>query len=228
MQKYLSEAGFCSRRRGEKYIIDGIVKVNGLVVTKLGTKVDPETDRVEAGGTLLHLVRHYVYIALNKPVGYITSCKQAGEKTVLDLINIPERIYPVGRLDKDSKGLLLLTNNGSLHHRLLHPSFDHEKEYIVELKKSVTEKALRRLGAGLPIMGTRTRPAEITRLSHEIFSIILKEGKNRQIRRMVKKIGGRVQELKRIRVSNIKLGNLMEGNWRYLTEQEKKSLLSQF
>ena len=133
LQKYLSAAGVCSRRKGEALIQEGRISVNGVVVSELGTKVDPDLDMVEADGKVIYLRQKLIYIALNKPRDYVTSCNQKGEKTVLDLVDVPERVYPVGRLDKDSTGLLLLTNDGSLHHRLSHPSFDHEKEYIVTL-----------------------------------------------------------------------------------------------
>ncbi len=225
LQKYLSGAGFCSRRKGEEYIKDGLVMVNDQVVTELGTKVDPEADRVEVDGTRVEADQKKVYIALNKPREYVTSCNHPGEKIVLDFVDIPERIYPVGRLDKDSTGLLLLTNDGRLHHRLSHPSFDHEKEYEVTVASHITDGALKSLEKGMPMMGTKTRPAKIRRISSKRFLIILKEGKNRQIRRMVGKVGGRVIGLKRIRISNIKLGKLSEGSWRYLGEKEKEGLL---
>ena len=225
LQKYLSTAGICSRRQGETYIQNGRVAVNGIVVTRLGTKVNPETDRVEVDGKPIKLTQDPVYIALNKPKEYVTSCSHPGEKIVMDLVEIPQRIYPVGRLDKDSTGLLLLTNDGDLHHRLSHPSFDHEKEYDVAVAKAISDGALRRISTGMPLMGSKTRPAEIKRISSKRFRIILKEGKNRQIRRMVKKVGNQVTRLKRIRVSNIKLGRLTEGAWRYLTEKEKIVLL---
>jgi len=225
LQKYLSGAGFCSRRKGEEYIKEGLVKVNGKTVLELGTKVDPQNDRIEVSGTIVQADQKPVYIALNKPGEYVTSCDHPGEKIVLDLVVIPERIYPVGRLDKDSTGLLLLTNDGRLHHRLSHPSFDHEKEYEVTVASHITDGALRSLGKGLPMMGTKTRPAKIKRLSSKRFRIVLKEGRNRQIRRMVGKVGGRVIGLRRIRISNIKLGKLSEGSWRYLGEKEKEGLL---
>ena len=225
LQKYLSSAGFCSRRKGEEYIKDGLVKVNGITVLELGTKVDPQNDRIEVNGTLVQGDQKSVYIALNKPREYVTSCDHPGEKIVLDLVDIPGRIYPVGRLDKNSTGLLLLTNDGRLHHKLSHPSFDHEKEYEVTLSSYITDGALKSLEKGVAVMGTKTRPAKIKRLSSKRFLIILKEGKNRQIRRMVGKVGGSVIGLKRIRISNIKLGRLSEGSWRYLREKEKDDLL---
>jgi len=181
LQKFLSEAGICSRRKGETYIQAGLVRVNDKVVTELGTKIDPEKDRIEFKGRGVTLKNDSVYIVLNKPRGYVTSCSQPGDKTVMDLIKIPQRIYPVGRLDKDSTGLLILTNDGSLHHRLSHPSFDHEKEYDVTVSKPITDGALKNISKGMPMMGTKTRPAEIKRISPKRFRIVLKEGKNRQI-----------------------------------------------
>jgi len=225
LQKFLSMAGVCSRRHGEKHITNGDVKVNGNVVTQLGTKIDPKKDRVEVKGKYIEFKQDLVYIALNKPRGYVTSCKQPGDKIVLDLLDISKRVYPVGRLDKDSTGLLLLTNDGGLHHRLSHPSFDHEKEYEVTVVNSMTDRALLNMEQGMPIKGTKTRPAETKRISTKRFRIVLKEGKNRQIRRMVGKTGNSVTRLNRIRVANIRLGRLVLGNWRYLTEKEKDTLL---
>jgi pseudouridine synthase len=225
LQKFLSEAGICSRRKGEEYIRQGLVRVNSRIVTELGTKVDSEKDRVEFDGKVIALKSEPMFIMLNKPKGYVTSCSHPGEKIVLDLIDIPERVYPIGRLDKDSIGLLILTNDGSLHHRLSHPSFDHEKEYDVTVSKPITDGSLRNIASGLPMMGSKTRPAKIQRISSRRFRIILKEGRNRQIRRIVRKVGNRVTRLKRIRVSKIKLGRLAEGAWRNLTEKEKKELL---
>jgi len=224
LQKYLSKAGVCSRRKGEEYIKAGFVRVNNTIVTELGTKIDPVKDLVEFKGKVVIQKNDLVYIALNKPKGYVTSCSQPGEKIVLDLIDVPQRIYPIGRLDKDSTGLLILTNDGDLHHRLLHPSFDHEKEYDVLVSKPITQGALRSISKGIPMMGTKTRPAEIHRISAKRFRIVLKEGKNRQIRRMVRKVGNHVAQLKRVRISNINLKGLNEGTWRYLTEKEKGAL----
>jgi 23S rRNA pseudouridine2605 synthase/23S rRNA pseudouridine2604 synthase len=143
----------------------------------------------------------------------------------MDLVDIPQRVYPIGRLDKDSTGLLLLTNDGSLHHQLSHPSFDHEKEYDVSVGQPITDGALRKLAAGLPLMGTKTRPARVRRISAKRFRIVLQEGKNRQIRRMVRKVGNQVTRLKRVRIGDIQLGRLALGSWRHLTEKEKQDLL---
>ena len=225
LQKFLSAAGVCSRRKGETLIQAGRVRVNGAVVTELGVKVDPESDRVAVDGKPIAAEERPVYIALNKPKGFVTSCDQPGEKVVVDLVKIPQRIYPVGRLDKDSTGLILLTNDGDLHNRLLHPSFDHEKEYLVTLGRPLPDGALQKMADGLPLMGTTTRPARIKRISDRRFRIVLKEGKNRQIRRMVRKVGGHVAALQRVRVANIRLGDLAPGSWRYLRETEKQHLL---
>ena len=225
LQKFLSGAGICSRRKGETYIKAGWVKVNGKIVTELGVKVDPDTDVVEVDRAAIRSDSAPIYIALNKPRGYVSSCHQPNEKIVLDLLDIDERVYPVGRLDKDSTGLLLLTNDGHLHHRLSHPSFHHEKEYEVRVTKPLPGGALRKLAQGMPMMGTRTQPARVKRISARRFRIVLKEGKNRQIRRMVRKVGNQVIDLKRIRIANIKLGQLPSGNWRHLTKKEKEDLL---
>ena len=226
LQKFLSSAGVCSRRQGEEYIKKGYVKVNGEVVIELGTKVDPTRDRIEIDRELIKEAQNRVYIVLNKPEGYVTSCKQPEDKIVLDLIDIPERIFPVGRLDKASTGLLILTNDGLLHHRISHPSYDHEKEYEVVLAKPIPNGALKKMEQGLPMMSTKTRSAKIEKISPTRFRIVLREGKNKQIRRMVRKVGNRVIRLKRIRISNIRLATLAEGQWRYLTEKEKKGLIN--
>ncbi|MBW1644676.1 MAG: rRNA pseudouridine synthase [Deltaproteobacteria bacterium] len=225
LQKYLSTAGVCSRRQGEKYMLEGRIRVNGKRVTELGTRVDPKLDQVEVDGKAVTLNQKPVYIALNKPKGYIASCKQQNDKTVLDLINIPQRVYPVGRLDKDSTGLLILTNDGRVHHRLLHPSFDHEKEYEVTVAQAIANGALNKMESGIILMGKKTRPATIKRIAANRFRIILKEGKNRQIRRMVRKVGSTVVDLKRIRFSNITLSGINDGQWRFLTETEEKDIL---
>ncbi len=224
LQKFLSAAGVCSRRKGEALMAAGRVRVNGQVVTVPGTKIDPATDRVEVDGRPVIDRNRRVYLALNKPEGVVTSCEQADVPVVLDLIDIDARVYPIGRLDKDSTGLVLLTNDGPLHHRLLHPSFDHEKEYDVTVARPIPEGALRRLAQGMPLMGTRTRPARVTRLSASRFKIVLQEGKNRQIRRMVRKVGHSVVRLHRTRVAGIRLGDLKPGRWRHLMPEEVKAL----
>ena len=225
LQKFLSAAGVCSRRKGEELIVTGKVAVNGETVVELGTKIDPDQDQVEVDGITIQPVHTLIYIALNKPEDYVTSCSHPGEKVVVDLVDISERIYPVGRLDKDSTGLLLLTNDGRIHHRLSHPSFDHEKEYDVTVARPISNGALKKMSDGLPLMGTKTRPARITRISPRRFRMVLQEGKNRQIRRMVRKVGNEVTRLQRKRFAGIKLGNLPPGKWRHLSPSEKKSLV---
>ncbi|MFZ5570856.1 MAG: pseudouridine synthase [Thermodesulfobacteriota bacterium] len=224
LQKFLAQAGVCSRRKGEEFIQAGLVKVNGRTVTTLGTSVDPEADCVEFQGKVLKPTGKYIYIALNKPKGYVTSCRQQGAQIVLDLIPAARRIYPVGRLDKDSTGLLLLTNDGELHQQLSHPSFDHEKEYDVMVAAPLPDGALRKLADGLSILGRKTRPTDVSRVSPRRFRIILREGRNRQIRRMVAKIGGEVVGLRRLRIATIELGDLAEGKWRHLTRDEIAAL----
>lgn len=225
LQKYLSTAGVCSRRKGEEMIQEGRISVNAVVVSEPGIKVDPDLDMVEVDGKVIRHRQKLIYIAVNKPKEYVTSCSQKGEKIVLDLVDIPERIYPVGRLDKDSTGLLLLTNDGRLHHQLSHPSFDHEKEYEVTLVKPIPDGALNHMARGVPMMGTKTRIARVKRISARRFRIVLQEGKNKQIRRMVRKVGNQVADLKRIRIANVKLGRLPLGAWRHLTKTELKRLL---
>jgi pseudouridine synthase len=215
LHKFLSMAGVCSRRRGEALIAAGRVKVNGRVQTEPGIKVDPARDRVEVDGILVKASEEPIYIALNKPAGYVTSCRQPRDRIVLELVDVPERVYPVGRL----------TNDGRLHHRLSHPSFDHEKEYEVEVDRPISDGALGRMARGLPVLGTKTRPARVRRLASKRFRIVLQEGRNRQIRRMLRKLGCRVVQLKRIRVAHIRLGRLAEGAWRYLDDSEKETLL---
>lgn len=225
LQKFLSAAGICSRRQAEVHIRQGRVTVNGKIVTELGTRVDPDLDRVEFDANPVEYHQELVYIALNKPKGYVTSCLQPGDKVVIDLVDIARRLYPVGRLDKDSTGLLLLTNDGRIHHGLSHPSFDHEKEYDVSVSMPIAASALGKLKKGMSIMGKKTRAADVRRIDSNRFTIVLKEGRNRQIRRMVGKIGNKVTQLKRIRIAHIRLGGLAEGAWRYLTDTERKELI---
>ncbi|MBI5062069.1 MAG: rRNA pseudouridine synthase [Desulfatitalea sp.] len=225
LQKWLSEAGVCSRRHGEIFIRDGRVRVNGKIIKELGSKIDPDKDRVEVDGRPLRPSQEKIYVALHKPRGFVTSVQHPGHPVVMDLVELPQRVYPVGRLDKESTGLLLLTNDGRLHHRLSHPSFDHEKEYEVAVERPIEDDTLRQLAEGVPLDGTLTRPAQVRRLSGRRFLIVLQEGRNRQIRRMVVQVGHKVKRLKRIRVAHIRLGSLPEGAWRHLTAVEKKKLL---
>lgn len=220
LQKFLSTAGVCSRRKGEEYIEKGFVSVNDKVADQPGIKIDPSKDCVKFNGKVVNIENKLIYIALNKPSGYITSCKHNNEKIVMDLLDIDERVYPVGRLDKKSDGLLLLTNDGTLHHRLSHPSFDHEKQYRVSTLKEIDAQSLKKMAEGILLDDKITRPARVKRISGKSFEIVLKEGRNRQIRRMVDTFDNRVLELTRLRISNIKLGDLKKGHFRYLSEKE--------
>lgn len=226
LQKFLAKAGICSRREGENYIAAGRVQVNGEIVTTPGSKVDPERDRVLVDGNPVVLQEKPVYIMLHKPMGYISSCRQKGAAIVLDLVDIDERIFPVGRLDKDSTGLLLLTNDGKIHHRLAHPSFDHEKEYLVEVRREISDDALAKMAKGIVVDGKITRPAIVNRKSGKRFHIVLYEGRKRQIRRMVEAVGNDVKNLHRVRMAGLMLGDLPEGKWRYLEEKEIKALMA--
>lgn len=224
LQKYLSQAGTCSRREGERLILEGHVAVNGKVVTTLGAKVDPAKDRVAVDGKPVGEAEELVYILLNKPPGVVSSCRHRNEKIVLDLVETSARVYPVGRLDKESEGLMLLTNDGRVHLRLSHPSFDHEKEYEVTTGRPLTDADLSAMARGILLPDGRTRPARVRRISSKCFRIILQEGKNRQIRRMLGKLGHEVLALKRIRMAGLSLKGLLPGAFRHLTAEEKSSL----
>ncbi len=226
LQKFLADAGVCSRRKGETYILDGRVTVNGRVEERLGTKVNPETDAVCLDDRPVTLSGSNIYVMLNKPQGVVSSCRHRGQPVVTDFIDLPQRLFPVGRLDKDSTGLLLLTTDGRIHHRISHPSFDHEKEYDVTVEHPIDDQTLDRLQKGLPLSGVMTRPARVRRISKRRFRIVLMEGKNRQIRRMVNAVGNRVVRLNRIRVADLKLGNLARGAWRHLRQDERRRLLA--
>jgi|SRR6056297_130271 len=224
LQKFLSEAGVCSRRKGEAYIREGRVTVNGRIVRQMGVKIDPAHDIVEVSGRAITSAAPEISIMLNKPAGYISSCRHSGRKIVLDLIDIGHRLYPVGRLDKDSTGLLLLTNNGRLHYHLTHPSFDHEKEYTVRTKDSIADADLTKLAQGVMLDGRATRPAAVYRQGAREFRIVLKEGRNRQIRRMLATLGHEAAGLHRIRMGPLYLGGLSAGEWRYLSDTETAEL----
>lgn len=225
LHKFLALSGLCSRRRAEEHISNGRVTVNGQKVRVLGSIVDPDSDTVAFDGKPVTLPGDHVTIALHKPRGYVTSCRHPGDKIVLDLLDVTRRVYPIGRLDKDSTGLVLLTDDGDLHFALSHPSFDHEKEYRVRVRKPIPDSHLEFLAEGVVLDGKRTRPAHIERVSEKEFVIVLKEGRNRQIRRMVREVGNEVTSLLRFRVGPVWLGDLPEGRWRYLEEAENRALL---
>jgi len=225
LQKYLSEQGVCSRRQAEKFIVEGKIFVNGVPQTVLGSKIDPEIDKISINNIVIKQRKNLLYIVINKPVGIVTSCHQPGSRTIVDLMDLKERLYPVGRLDKDSSGLLLMTNDGILAYRLSHPKFKHEKEYVVSLEKRIMEGALTKLRNGMNIDGTKTQPAKVVKVGEHRFRMVLTEGRNRQIRKMCSKIENEVVKLKRIRIENVELGSLKPGEWRTLTAAEKKELL---
>jgi 23S rRNA pseudouridine2605 synthase len=214
LQKFLARAGVCSRRAAEELIVNGRIRVNGNRVTALGTKVDPRTDAVLFDNIRVCLPKEtaFIYIAANKPKGVVTSCaRKHGDKIILDLVILPDRIYPVGRLDKDSQGLVLLTNDGDLHNKLSHPSHNHEKEYRVTTAHPVKDMDLDEMARGMIIQGKKTRKAKVARISKNSFTIVLKQGMNRQIRKMVGKTGNRVVVLERVRMASVILGSLAPG-----------------
>lgn len=225
LQKFIANSGYCSRRKAEELILDNKVRVNNETAS-LGTKIDPEKDMVYVNGQQISLEEKPVYIMLNKPPGVVSSCSHKGKKTVIDIIDVKERIYPVGRLDMYSRGLILLTNDGELHNRLSHPSYDHEKEYLVKTNIPLSEEEIKTLSSGFVIDGRKTRKVRIIRKKNDYLSFTLKEGRNRQIRKMVETLDKKVVDLCRIRMSEIFLGKLPQGRWRYLTEDEIKKIKS--
>ena len=228
LNKYLAEQGVASRREADKLIAAGLVKVNGKVMTEMGQKIDPEADRIEVDEAGVRKSKKLVYIALNKPKGYVCSAKstKSDPAIVTDLVDVGERIYPVGRLDKETTGLLLLTNDGTLVNQIIHPSSQSEKEYEVTFYKQIPEGALDKLRAGVKLAGEATLPTKAKKVAPAKIRIILKEGKNRQVRRICQKVGFPVRTLKRIRIKKLKLDDLPLGKWRHLTSAEVKSLKS--
>jgi 23S rRNA pseudouridine2605 synthase len=227
LQKFLAHAGICSRRKAETFILEGRIRVNQETISTLGTQVDPGKDQVFFDNKRVNppdVSEGFTYIAVNKPRGVITSCSQKNARIILDLVPIKKRIYPIGRLDKDSVGLVLLTDDGELHNRLSHPSHNHEKEYLVKTRSPLADQQLTTMANGIVIEGVKTRKARVRRIAENEFSIILKQGRNRQIRKMVEQTHNKVDTLKRIRMANINLGGLKESGWRYLTPQEIKGL----
>ena len=227
IQKILARYGVASRRRAEQMICEGRVQVNGRTC-EIGESADPEKDLVTVDGTALSALPRPVYIMLYKPRGFVTTAEDdRGRKTVLDLVDCGERIYPVGRLDMDSEGLLLLTNDGELTNRLIHPAHEVTKTYLVWLKNADSEK-IRAMGWPMEIDGYRIRPAQIKILQREMneiqIEIEIHEGRNRQIRKMAQQCGMEVTRLKRIGEGPVQLGSLRTGSWRYLTDQEISSL----
>lgn len=223
LQKYLSQAGICSRRKAEEYIEKGLVKVNWEVAI-IGQSVDPERDKVELLEEQIKANEKLVYYIVNKPRGIVTTCAEFGDKNIIDIVDIPERVFPIGRLDKDTTGLIILTNDGRLANYLMHPSFQHEKEYVVETFWPISDVDLEVMSAWVHVLWRLTQRAPIERISSWKFAIILKEWRNRQIRRMVASTGNEVKKLKRIRIENIELWTLWIGEYRPLTIKELDEL----
>lgn len=222
LQKYLSQAGICSRRKAEEYIEAGLVFVN-WEKAKIGQSVDEDVDKITLKNEEIKLIQTNVYYKLNKPYWIITTCRQDGETGILDIVDIPERVFPIGRLDKNTTGLILLTNDGRLSNYLIHPRYEHEKEYVVEVYGKIWDEELETMSEWIYILWKKTKEAEITRINSWTFSIILKEWRNRQIRRMVEKVWHEVKKLKRVRIENIMLWDLAE--WEY-TKLSPKELIS--
>ena len=230
LQKFLAESGVASRRKAEDLIKQGRVSVNGTIVTEMGLKVKIQ-DKVKVDGKAVGFEDKKIYIMLNKPVGYVTTVKdQFARKTVIDLVEgIGERIYPVGRLDYDTSGLLLMSNDGDFTYKLTHPRHEMKKVYIAKIKGVPLEQEMSRFRKGLEIEGGKTAPASFRILElykqNCLVEIIIHEGKNRQVRKMCDAIGHPVITLKRIAIGELHLGDLPEGKWRHLKEHELKTLV---
>jgi len=224
INKYIADSGLSSRRAAEVYIRDGVVTINGKKA-KLGDKVNPG-DTVKVDGKIIKPTATKVYIAFNKPIGVITTTNQDYANNVMEYIDVPERVFPVGRLDVESSGLMLLTNDGDLSNSLSKGEGKCEKEYIVTVDKTVNGFLLQKLSNGVILDGYRTLPAKASQMGSKSFSLIIMEGKNRQIRRMCEAFGYNVVKLERIRIGKIKLENLKSRRWRYLDNEEIKLLKS--
>jgi len=224
INKYLSEIGYCSRRAADKLIAQNRVRVNGKV-PEMGTKITLE-DVIEIDGQLIaqQKAKKNVYLAFNKPIGIVCTTDTKREKNnIIDYINYPERIFPIGRLDKPSEGLIFLTNDGDVVNKILRARNNHEKEYIVKVNKAIDQNFLEQMRNGIPILDTITRKCEVEKINAYSFKIILTQGLNRQIRRMCEYLGYRVTKLKRVRIMNVSL-DVPVGKWRDLTEAELKEI----
>jgi 23S rRNA pseudouridine2604 synthase len=230
INNYISSAGICSRRQADELISQGRVKINGQKA-EIGQDVNPG-DKVEVNGEYLKPVKDFVYIVLNKPVGITCTTERHIKGNIIDFINHPERIFPIGRLDKDSEGLILLTSDGSIVNEILMDKNKYEKEYIVSVNNEITPAFIEGMAKGVRIFNpvkntyTRTNRCKVVKIDSHIFKIILTQGLNRQIRRMFSNFGYEVIKLKLIRIMNIDLRNLPVGKWRNLTKEEVKSLLA--
>ena len=223
LNKYISETGICSRREADKWIEAGRVTWNGAPAA-LGTKVGP-SDEVRVDGELIGTKKQQIYIAFNKPLGVTCTSEAHVDGNIIDFIGHAERIFPIGRLDKESEGLILLTNNGDIVNEILRSENNHEKEYIVTVDRAITDLSLAMMSTGVKIMGELTKPAKVSRIDDSSFRVILTQGLNRQIRRMCSALGYRAQRLIRVRIIDIRLGDLAPGKWRNLTPAEVQGLL---
>ena len=222
INKYVSQCGYCSRREADRLLLQGKIYINGNVAS-MGDRVQAG-DAVIIDGKAITPAEKEIIIAFHKPAGIVCTTSKKEKQNVIDYLHLEDRVYPAGRLDKNSTGLLLLTNNGQLMDDILRGSHYHEKEYIVTVDKAIPPAIYEAMEQGVPILNTMTRPCRITHRCERRFHIILTQGLNRQIRRMCEYFGYRVRTLKRIRIMNIELGNLPEGKWRYLTETEIRKL----
>ncbi len=228
LNRYLSICGIASRRKADQIIIEGKVRVNGLVVNELGYRVDTEKDTIDVGGEIIRPQKKR-YIVLNKPPLYLTTLKQEGKKTIRELIkDIPERVYPVGRLDYDTEGLLILTNDGEIANTIIHPRYKMPKVYVALVKGRVERKTLENMTAGARLEDGFARPDRVKIIKYEaqntLIEITFHEGRNRLVKRFLLKFEHPVLKLKRIAVGPIKLGGLQRGVWRDMTEEELKAL----
>jgi 23S rRNA pseudouridine2604 synthase len=224
LNKYISETGVCSRREADKWIEAGRVTLNGAPAA-LGHKV-AQGDEVRIDGNLVGAKKKAIYIALNKPVGITCTTEAHVEDNIVRFVGHSERIFPVGRLDKDSEGLILLTNDGDIVNEILRSENEHEKEYVVSVNRPITDLSLRMLASGVKIMGMTTKPCRVERVDAETFRLVLTQGLNRQIRRMCSALGYRVRRLQRVRIISIHVGALRAGEWRYLSDAEVAGLLA--
>lgn len=223
LNKFLSDAGYCSRREADRLIERGKVTVNHQTAL-MGQKITVN-DIVEIDGRQIKREEEQILLAFNKPVGIECTSDLTNKDNIIDYINYEKRIYPIGRLDKNSQGLILLTNDGSFVNQILKASNYHEKEYIVFVDKPITEDFLESMSSGVEILGQVTRPCIVKKIKKHVFSIILTQGLNRQIRRMCETLGYKVQKLKRVRIMNIELGNLPMGQYRNITDEELTELI---
>ncbi|MBB3227892.1 23S rRNA pseudouridine2604 synthase [Luteibacter sp. Sphag1AF] len=231
VNKYISEAGICSRREADELLVAGRVTINDEVVGMGSKALDGDVVRVDGEIVVARTLAptssrsRAVYIALNKPVGITCTTDQSVDGNIVDFVDHPQRIFPIGRLDKDSEGLILLTSNGDIVNEILRTENGHEKEYLVAVNKAVTDEFVIGMSRGVRIHGQMTKPCKVRRIAKYGFSIVLTQGLNRQIRLMAAAFGYRVTQLRRVRIINVKLGHLKPGQWRNLTEAELKGLL---